>query len=294
MSQTSKFTFNLGLNLSTALRATESFHTADNQIYDASFDYSMLSKSWRVLLLPGIRQLILRLIEMSGMGTPGMLLCRTRYIDDALSEWLGTEKQQVVCLGAGNDTRAYRIRGIKRTQYFEVDLPVPQVLKKKQMEKFLGELPGNVSYVAVDFENQDLGEELINAGYRPGLPTFFIWEGVTQYISQDAAEDVIRFACRAQAGSQIAFTFIKSGIIDGSRRSVIDQRIMNRVGRRGMPWIFGLDPDLLEVWLAEQGFMLIDQSGAMEYRQRYLSPVGRDMHIYSGERIALAEVTRQN
>ena len=118
--------------------------------------------------------------------------------------------------------------------------------------------------------------------------------GVTQYISQDAAEDVIRFACRAQAGSQIAFTFIKSGIIDGSRRSVIDQRIMNRVGRRGMPWIFGLDPDLLEVWLAEQGFMLIDQSGAMEYRQRYLSPVGRDMHIYSGERIALAEVTRQN
>ena len=214
MSQTGKFTFGLGLNLSTALRATEAVQARHQRIFDAEFDYTMLPKNWRILLLPGFRHLILGLLELSGMGTPGMLFFRTRFIDDALVDWLDGGKQQVVCLGAGNDSRAYRIPNIERTQYFEVDLPVPQMLKREHMQKILGVIPAHVIYTPLDFNTQELGAELFRAGFRLHIPTFFIMEGVSQYITEEAVENVFRFAAQAPTGSWVAFTYIKREIID--------------------------------------------------------------------------------
>jgi methyltransferase (TIGR00027 family) len=290
MSQTSKFTFELGLNLSTALRATEAVQGMDQRIFDADFDYRMLPKTWRLLLLPGPRHLILGLLESSGMGTPGMLFCRTRFIDDALADWLDGGEQQVVCLGAGNDSRAYRIPGIAHAQYFEVDLPAPQALKREHMQKMLGTIPPQVTHTALDLNTQDLAAELVKHGFRLEIPTFFIMEGVTQYISGQAVDKVFRFAAQASKSSRFAFTFIKREIIDGSARSSIDQRIMKRVARRGMPWVFGIDEQKIEEWLNQRGFKLVDQAGAADYREMYLDPVGRQLNIYTGESIVLAEV----
>jgi len=291
MSKTSKFTFELGLNLSTALRATEAFQPRDRRIFDAEFDYTILPTAWRILLLPGTRHLILGLLEMSGIGTPGMLFCRTRFIDNALAAWLEEGKQQIVCLGAGNDSRAYRIPNIERTQYFEVDLPVPQMLKREHMHKVLGANPAHVIFTPLDFNTQELGAELSKAGFRLDIPTFFIMEGVTQYITEEAVEDVFAFAAQAPTGSRIAFTYVKRKIIEGSVRSKVDQRIMKRVARRGMPWVFGIDGEFLEGWLNQHGFKIIDQAGAEDYRERYLDPVGRRINIYDGERIVLAEIS---
>ncbi|MBK5109053.1 MAG: class I SAM-dependent methyltransferase, partial [Anaerolineales bacterium] len=237
------------------------------------------------------RHLILGLLEMSGMGTPGMLFCRTRFIDDALFDWLEGGKQQVVCLGAGNDSRAYRIPNIEQTQFFEVDLPVPQMLKREHMHRVLGVNPVHVIYTPLDFDTQELGAELSRAGFRSGIPTFFIMEGVTQYITEEAVENIFRFAAQAPTGSRIAFTYIKREIIEGSVRSRVDQRIMKRVARRGMPWFFGINGEILEGWLNQRGFKLIDQAGAEDYRERYLDPVGRRLNIYAGERIVLAEIS---
>jgi O-methyltransferase involved in polyketide biosynthesis len=71
---------------------------------------------------------------------------------------------------------------------------------------------------------------------------------------------------------------------------MVDQRIISRVARRGMPWIFGLAPIEIELWLARRGFKLVDQADAAEYRRRYVTPVGRELNIYEGERMALGEV----
>ena len=290
MSQTSKFTFELGLNLSTALRATEAFQNPEQRIFDADFDYQMLPRTWRVLLLPGIRHLVLGLLELSGMGTYGMLLCRTRFIDDALMDWMSYGGLQVVCLGAGNDSRAYRIPGIQQTQYYEVDLPVPQKLKKEHMQRVLGEIPVHVTYTPVDFNAQELESELLKAGFRMGESTFFIIEGVTQYINQAAVDKLFEFAGQAAPKSQIVFTYIKREIVDGSVQSHVDQRIMKRVARRGMPWVFGIDGENLEEWLVQRRLELIDQSGGAGYQKRYLDPVGRQMTIYAGEKIVLAGI----
>jgi methyltransferase (TIGR00027 family) len=290
MEKTSKLIFKFGLNLATAIRASEAFQPEEKRIYDARFDSSILPVFWRGLMLPGIRHVIIFLLQKFAMGTPGMLFCRTRFIDDALILALETDCQQVVCLGAGYDTRAYRIPGIETTRFFELDLPTPQNLKREHLQHVLGSIPAYVTFVPIDFDQQIISDEMAAAGFNPDLRTFFIWEGVTQYITAEAVDSTLMFISHSTPGSQIAFTYIHRGIVDGSARSKVDQRIMSRVGRRGMPWIFGLDPNEIGDWLEIRGFNRIDQADASEYRRRYLSPVGRQMNIYGGERMALAEV----
>jgi methyltransferase (TIGR00027 family) len=285
-----RIVFGLGLTLATALRATEAFRPEHERIYDASFDYRMLPIMWRVLMLPGIRHAITALMAKIEIGTAGMLLCRTRFIDDALVASLDRGVKQVVSLGAGFDTRAYRIPGVQQTQFFELDLPTPQELKREHMQKVLRSIPTHVTFVPIDFDRQNIEDEMAAAGFQNGVQTFFIWEGVTQYITGEAVGATLNFAASAALGSQIAFTYIHRGIIDGSARSEIDQKIISRVDRRGMSWIFGLDPAEIERRLARRGFRLVDHVDASQYRARYLTPVERQMTVYEGERMVLAEV----
>ncbi len=291
MKRPRRVAFKFGFSVGTAVRAIEVFRPEGERIYDARFDYGLVPVPVRWLMLPGIRHILGAVLERAKMGTAGMLWCRTRYIDDALADALQANVEQVVCLGAGFDTRAYRTPGVEGTRFFELDLPEAQSLKREYLQRRLGSLPGHVTFVPIDFDRQSISEELAAAGYEPGVRTFFIWEGVTQYITAEAVEGTLGFAGKAAPGSRMAFTYVDRAIVDGSKRSKVDQQIMTRVARRGMPWVFGLDPDEIEGWLERQGFKVLDRAGAGEYRARYLRPMGREATVYEGERMVLAEVT---
>jgi methyltransferase (TIGR00027 family) len=159
------------------------------------------------------------------------------------------------------------------------------------LQQVLGTPPPHVAFVPIDFDEQKLEDALAAAGFRTGTKTFFIWEGVTQYITAEAVDTTFQYVSRATApGSEIVFTYIHRGIIDGSARSETDEIFVSATQRGGMPWIFGLDPAELTGYLAARGLALVDHAGASEYRTRYLDPLGRQMSIYAGERMALAQV----
>lgn len=61
------------------------------------------------------------LYERLAPGAAAYILLRERYIDDFLKAQLVHGLEQVVILGAGYDTRAYRIPGIEKTRVFELD-----------------------------------------------------------------------------------------------------------------------------------------------------------------------------
>jgi len=280
----------IGLLVATALRATESYRPEEERLLKDRFGRDFLPRLWRLLLLPGVRHALIATTERRGPGALGMLLCRTRYIDDALCNALGEGLDQVVNLGVGFDTRAYRIPGIEQTRVFEVDQPVPLAWKQARLQRVLG-TPSHVAFVPIDFDKQKLEDALAAAGFRTGTKTFFIWEGVTQYITAEAVDATFRYVSRAAAaGSEIVFTYIHRGIIDGSARSETDEIFVSATQRGGVPWIFGLDPAELAEYLAARGFALVDQAGAPEYRARYLEPLCRQMDVYEGERMALAQV----
>ena len=110
---------------------------------------------------------------------------RTHHMDALLVEALSTGTTQVVNLGAGFDSRAYRFRErFPRVRFFELDLPAMIAAKRERVVKIFGAVPDRVVLVPTDFTTRALDEVLRDAGYARTQRTFFIWEGVTNYLYQ--------------------------------------------------------------------------------------------------------------
>jgi methyltransferase (TIGR00027 family) len=273
------------------LRAVESYHPEQERLFNDRFSRGLIPGLWKVFLLPVLRHAIVALTERVGPGFIGSLYCRTRYIDDALCNALGAGIAQVVILGAGFDARAYRISNIEHVHVFELDLPATQRFKQKLLEKAVGKLPAHVSFVPIDFDRQDIEEVMTAAGFRKGLKTFFIWEGVTQYLAAEAVDKTFRYICAVARGrSEIVFTYIHQGIIDGTARSKADQKLVSSALRGRTPWIFGLAPSELVEYLTQRGLELAEELWAPDFRTRYLKPHGRQINIFEGERVVLARI----
>ena len=278
-----------------ATRVIELYVPEKQRLFDDPYALSLLPAGWQILLrlayLPGLRQVLLSLRERRMPGSLGAILCRTRYIDDVLKRSLAAGLEQVAILGAGFDSRAYRIDGMDQVHVFEIDLPGSIAMKQKRLGKVLGRLPKFVTYIGLDFDHQSLGAALREAGFRPDRTTLFIWEGVTQYLTAEAVDDTLRtVASSAAQGSAIVFTYVRRGLIDGSERPEWFQPLLSIASRLGSPMVFGLKPDDLEPYLVERGFELCEDVGAADYQRRYLQPLGRQLNVFDGERAAYAAV----
>lgn len=277
------------------LRGAESLRPPEDRLFHDPVSLALLPWGWRLFLRGlqalGLTDRVLQLRERRFPGVVGNLLCRTRAIDDILWDQLAEGLDQVALLGAGFDTRAYRTPGIEGVKVFEVDKPETQADKRKRLKKALGDPPEHVRFVPVDFRNQDLGQRMVEAGFQRGVRTFFIWEGVTQYLDPDAVDSVCRWvAGSGGAGSALVFTYIKEGVILGPGRSSGDESLMKLAEKNGAPWIFGIDPSGLGAFLSRRGFHLVKELGSETYLDRYLRPAGRELAALEAERVALAEL----
>src|SRR5690606_22995319 len=143
---------------------------------------------------------------------------RTLHIDARLEKAIGDGCTQVVMLGAGFDSRAYRFGAQhKNVRFFEVDLPALQQEKKSKIAEFLGPPPDNVEYVALDFNTQTLQELLDMPAYDAALPTFFNWEGVSYYLTAAGVDATLAFVRVSAPGSRLLFDFMPRAMIDGRR-----------------------------------------------------------------------------
>jgi methyltransferase (TIGR00027 family) len=291
MKDTSKIKTRTALKVA-FLRAIEAYHPERERLFDDPVSRELMPSSWKISLLPGIRQAMVTFTEQFAPGIMGSLYCRTRYIDYVLCYTLRAGLDQLVILGAGFDARAYRLPGIEQTHVFEVDLPEVQRLKQTFVAKKFGHLPAHVTFVPIDFDHQNLDEVMTTAGFRQGLKTFFIWEAVTQYLTADAVDRVFRYMARAAAaGSKIIFSYIEQRIIDGTARSTPEQMLASAASQEEIPpWIFGFAPAGLAEYLSQRGLELVAEVGAPEFQARYLKPCGREMNIFEGERVALARI----
>jgi len=278
-----------------ATRVIELYTPEDKRLFNDPFALELLPVAWQLLFsfvyLPGLRNVVLSLRERRMPGTLGAILCRTRYIDDVLKRSLQDGIEQLVILGAGFDSRAYRIPGINKVRVFEVDLPGTRKLKQIRVEKVLGAVPENVTLLGMNFEQQTLEDVLKPAGFQQEKRTLFVWEGVTQYITASAVDRTLEFISNAsRVGSKIVFTYVRRGVIDGTDRPEWFGTFLSMAGKLGSALIFGIDPTELKQFLSQRGFKLIEDIGAAEYQERYLKPIARELNVFDGERAAFAEV----
>ena len=238
----------------------------------------------------GVRNFFLSKTEAIGEGTYGALICRVRYDDDVIAAAISDGIDQLVILGAGLDTRAYRLPRIAKMRVFEVDLPRVQNDKKAKLARHLGGLPPNVAFIPTDFNTDSLESVFARTSLDWSKRAVFIWEGVTQYISEDAVRKTLSFAGKSASGSKLAFTYVVKGVIDGSSEIPGAQRLMTEVAKRGAPWIFGLGPQTVGDYLAPFHLALKADVGSVDYQARYLRPMNRGLTISECERIAEAVV----
>jgi len=159
-----------------------------------------------------------------------------------------------------------------------------------------GTLPPHVTFVPIDFTTHTLDTVMPGSGYRSEARTFFICEGVTHYLSAPVVDTVFRFVSRnSAAGSQMVFTYIHRGMLDGSVSFVGADKSLATVRRAGEPYTFGFDPVELPQYLAARNLILVEDVGASTYRERCLTPLGRGQEqVAEFQRAALVGIAGQS
>ncbi len=232
------------------------------------------------------RDWIIRTIEGSFPGPWSGMMCRKRYIVDALVASAGAI-DAVVNLGAGLDTRLYRLPAIAGIPAWECDQARNIRLKQDRLCRRFGSLPDHITLVPVDFDSESPGPVLAAQGYTGRQPTFFIWEAVSQYLSKTGIDATLAFSADAPQGSRLALTYVQKDFLDG--RSLCGlQRLYDRYVASKI-WLFGLDPGSLSDLLDPYGWRLTDDIGGEELMDRYVAPTGRSLASTPIERVALAE-----
>ena len=182
--------------------------------------------------------------EVAGMSN--LMLIRTRFIDDRLLGAIQSGASQVVILGAGFDTRAYRFAELLRDQrVFEVDYQSTQEIKRRRLEAAGITLPPFLRFAEIDFNRDKLGDVLRHAGYQPAEKSFFIWEGVSMYLPEGAVRGTLRAVASDSApGTALVMDFAGRATIDMLEKFPhLAQH--NYTTHWGEPWLFGV-PDTHE------------------------------------------------
>jgi methyltransferase (TIGR00027 family) len=202
---------------------------------------------------------------------------RTHHIDTLLTEALTQGVTQVVNLGAGFDSRAYRFRDrFPRVRFFELDLPATIAAKRERVTKTFGALPDRVVLVPTDFNTRPLDAVLRDAGYDRTQRSFFIWEGVTMYLPEAANRSTLQFIRSGSAsGSSLVYDYVLDGTLKPDGGGLYGARnAAAYVASVGEPLVTGWSQAEAAAFATREGLVVVSDLGPAELTARYL--IGSD------------------
>ena len=196
------------------------------------------------------------------------IAARSRYVEDRLAEAVARGVTQYLVLGAGLDTFAYR-NPFPALRVFEVDFPATQEWKRALLAEAAIELPGNLTFVPLDFEHQTLAEGLAKAGFDNHQRAFFGWLGVVPYLTLEAFRATLGVVAQLPEGSAISFDYVSSPkTLSPERRKVFDG-LSKRVAAAGEPFRLFLLPEEMAQELHRAGFERIELVDSDGLNERY-------------------------
>jgi methyltransferase (TIGR00027 family) len=273
-------------------RTIESARSLKQRLFNDPLAFEFLTPSLRVPAVlarfPPFGEAISLMIDLRWKGARTSGIARTRYIDDCLKKALRNGYKQLLLLGAGFDSRAYRINELKSIPVIEVDHPSTSRHKQRLLEHSLGKLPSNVHFLEIDFNKQNLREALQGISCDRSLPTVIIWEGVTNYLTAEGVERTFQSLLYFQR-CLLIFTYIDKAVLEPEVKSRQTASVKARLSKVDENWTFGFDPPRLPAFLSSHGFRLLEDIAANEYRLLYLPPRKRFLQGYAFYRIAVAE-----
>ena len=205
----------------------------------------------------------------SGRRMRIFIASRTRFAEDALAGAVERGASQLVVLGAGLDTYAYRSPWGDRLRILEVDHPATQAWKIERLAEAAIPVPAWLTFAPVDFERETLAGGLQAAGFDAAQQTFFTWLGVVPYLTEEAVWATAGFIASLTNGAHVVFDYGEDpASLSPEMRDSHEKRAAH-VAAMGEAFVSHFTPDGLHAKLAGLGFREIEDLGPRQIASRY-------------------------
>lgn len=192
---------------------------------------------------------------------------RARFAEDTVAAAIAAGVRQVVILGAGLDTFAYR-NPRADSRVFEVDHPATQTWKRERLATAGIDRPETLTFVPVDFETQTLAAGLESAGFKRTDPAVFVWLGVVFYLTPDAAHATLEYIAGQAQPVEVVFDYLQPAATDEDRAH--QRARADRLAGVGEPLFSYFTPDDIAAQLRALGFTGVEDYSAQDLIAGYL------------------------
>jgi methyltransferase (TIGR00027 family) len=196
---------------------------------------------------------------------------RSRFAEDSAHRAVGKGVRQILVMGAGLDTFAYRLEPVEALRLFELDHPATQGDKRRRLAEAQIAEPEHVAYVAHDFERGGMTAALEPGGFDPGKRTFVLWLGVTPYLTEEAVYTTLGELARLPGGAEVVFDYTTppEAIAEASTRN-FHREMAARVAASGEPFRSYFDLGELHARARQLGFAEIEDLDRAALVARYM------------------------
>jgi methyltransferase (TIGR00027 family) len=254
--------------------------------YAVHFLEAKLKFAVRISRYSIIRKYISNTIQKKIPGAFSSGIARTKYIDDLLQSTVKNGVEQVIILGAGFDTRALRLDFLESIPVIEIDHPNTSNFKTTTYKSRIGKLSKNIDFYQIDFNKQSLEELAEQHNFDFTKPTTVIWEGVTNYLTEEAVKSTFGFIAKFTTNSYVIFTYVHKKILENPSSFLGGEKLLEGLDKLEEKWTFGFQPEELSNYLKPFGMLVLEDMGATEYRAKYLP--NRAENGYEFYRVAIA------
>ena len=253
-----------------ALRASHTLY-AKEPLFSDPYALALTSSGWQKI----IRHPLLHRFTLPRRLNPvglliGQVVGRARYAEDQLELAIKHGVKQFVLVGAGLDSFVLR-RGhdFPELQVFEVDHPDTQAGKKSQLAK-LGDIPNNVEFVPINFEQESIAHALDRSTYQRDQIGFFSWLGTTHYLEPQTTLNTLKAIAEfAAAGSEVVFDYsIPYHRLKGFER-LGSYALSHFTDSMSEPLIGQFIPEMLHQTLDLMGYEVLEDLSGSEQDARY-------------------------
>jgi methyltransferase (TIGR00027 family) len=245
-------------------RASHQLYDSPPLVLDDPIAVPILGERYR----PALEEAAASIHETFSVSMRAWVVVRNRLAEDNLAQAVHQGVRQYVLLGAGLDTFAHR-NPHPGLQVFEVDHPATQQWKRElALSNGLPD-PSCLHYVTVDFERQDLGQQLAISALDLAAPTVFAWLGVVPYLTHRAFRTTLDLIERFPEGSGVIFDYALPREALASHELAARDALSARVQRLGEPFQLFFTPEEIKIELAQ--FQRAEDLNATQLNARYFA-----------------------
>ena len=217
------------------------------------------------------------------------VVLRSRFAEDRLSTAVQRGVSQYVIVGAGFDTFALRQPlWANSLKVIEVDHLSSQAAKRLRIGEVGRQIPMNVVFADIDFEQESLRDGLLRNGVTVTKPTFFSWLGVTMYLTDSAINATLRSMATFPEGSEVVLTFLQPSMGDPHASPSEPSQLAQRVAESGEPFVSYFDQSTVKEKLLAAGFSSVEFLTPEIAKSRYFQQRQSDLPLPKRTGIASA------